>query len=73
LASTGRDNKATKIPMVFVFIVTFIALIQLIINNFSAGNILLGVLGCLLLLLALVLIYQAYKAMNGIKRNSVLK
>lgn len=73
LANTGRDNKATKIPMVFVFIVTFIALIQLIINNFSAGNILLGVLGCLLLLLAVVLIYQAYKAMNGIKRSSALK
>jgi len=72
LANAGKSNNATKIPMIFVFIVTIIALTQLIISNFAAGNVLLGILSCLLLLLALVLIYQAYKTMSGIK-NSVLK
>jgi len=70
LAAIGKDNTATKLPMFFMFAVTLTALATLITKNFGAGNVLLGIIGALLFVLALVLAYQAYKVLTaGDKRS----
>ncbi len=64
LAAIGKDNTATKLPMFFMFAVTLTALVTLITKNFGAGNVLLGIIGFLLFVLALILTYQAYKVLT---------
>lgn len=71
LAAMGKDNTATKIPMFFMFAVTLSALGTLIFKNFGAGNQLLGGIGTLLFILAIVLAFQAYKVLSGTKKNSI--
>ncbi|MCF8011029.1 MAG: carbon starvation protein A [Clostridiales bacterium] len=65
LAKSGKNNNFTKYPMIFMFAVTLSALVQLIVKNFSGGSVLLGTVGTLLFILAIVLAVQAYKALQS--------
>ncbi|SKC65258.1 carbon starvation CstA family protein [Maledivibacter halophilus] len=69
LKKSGREYKMAIIPMVFMFAVTLVALIQLMIANL--GNILLLLLSVALFILAIVLIIQSQKAFKEI--DSVAK
>ncbi len=59
LAHKGIENRFVVLPMVFMFVVTIVALSQLLWTNFQAQNWVLTVLSSLLLGLAFVLIAQA--------------
>ena len=63
LKEMGKEYKQVVIPMVFMFAVTLVALIQLIIANLQ--NYILLFFAVALFILALVLISQAYKAFKG--------
>jgi len=67
LAKIGKDNKATLIPMLFMFAVTLTALGTLVLKNFGAGNILLAIIGTILFLLAIVLGVFGYKVLSNLK------
>ncbi|MDD2481933.1 MAG: carbon starvation protein A [Lutispora sp.] len=66
-ANKGQNYKMTMIPMIFMFAVTLSALVILIRNFFSAGNILLGCMAIVLFALAIVLIYTATNVMKNNK------
>lgn len=65
LMKVGRSYAMALIPMVFMFIVTISALCILIYQNLIAGgSIILGVLGAVLLIVALMLLVEAYKQLK---------
>lgn len=68
LAGLGRDNRATLFPMVFMVIVTLTALGFLIQQNLAKGNLVLGVPGILLFVLAIFLVIEAVNVLNKIKK-----
>ncbi len=77
LKQTNRSNKMIIIPMVFMVLVTMIALILLIKDNivsimgsdFDSGNIILVVLSSGLFVLALIFIKYAYTALTKTNEN----
>lgn len=60
LARKKQTNWFVKIPMVFMFVVTISALINLIYSNFLDANYKLGVIAVLLLALALTMTWRAW-------------
>lgn len=61
LIKVGRTYVMALIPMIFMFIVTISALGILIYKNlFAGGSIMLGVLGAVLLIVAILLLIEAY-------------
>lgn len=67
LAHMGKKYTATYIPMVFMMIITVTALINLVFNNFGKGNILLGSISILLLVLASFVVYEGFQALGRFK------
>lgn len=61
LKNTGKNYKMLVVPMVFMLIVTLVALIFLIKANIAAGNWILVIFPAILFVLALVLAVQGYK------------
>ena len=64
LARMGKDNRFTKYPMVFMFLVTLSALGITIMQTLSAGNYLLMIIAALLFILAVVLACLANSALK---------
>ena len=64
LKKIGRNYIMFVIPIVFMFIVTILALILLIKTNYLAGNYILVGFPVALLILAFILIYQAIKVLS---------
>ncbi|MDK2824700.1 MAG: carbon starvation protein [Clostridia bacterium] len=69
LANIGKNNKATLIPMLFMFAVTLTALVTLVTKNLGAGNILLAVIGAILFCLAIVLGIFGYRVLSNLKET----
>lgn len=72
LSKNGKKTMVTILPMIFMFIVTLTALV-LLINKYLFGvekNFILGIIACILLVLAIVLIYEAYNTLVGNKKKS---
>lgn len=69
LASIGKNNKTTVLPMIFMFAVTLTALVTLVVQNMGKGNLLLSVIGAILFVLAIVLGFFGYKVLVGPKEN----
>lgn len=65
LKSMGKEYRMAAYPMMFMFAVTLVALVQLIFANLT--NYILLFFSVSLLILAIVLMVQAYKAFKGIK------
>jgi len=53
--------------MIFMFIVTFFALINLLFTNFAKGNYLLGSVSTVLIILAGFVVVEGMKAINKFK------
>ncbi len=70
LANSGKNNKMFIYPMVFMFAVTLTALALLIKTNIASGNLILVGFAIALLILALILIQQAYKVLSGKGKKS---
>lgn len=72
LSKNGKKTWATIIPMIFMFIVTLSALGLLIKQYlFSVDkNYILGIIACVLLVLSLVLIYEAYNTLVKNKKTA---
>ncbi|MDI9597787.1 MAG: carbon starvation protein A [Candidatus Caldatribacteriota bacterium] len=68
LAHLGKEYKVTYYPMVFMMVVTIVALINLVFNNFGKGNILLGSVSVLLLFLASFVVYEGFQALGRFKQ-----
>lgn len=66
LKNSGRNYKMVIIPMIFMFVVTVVALGQLIIKNLSpdGGSMILVAFPVLLLVLAIILAISAIKILN---------
>ena len=74
LLKIGRSYVMAIIPMVFMFIVTITALCILIYKNlFAGGTIALGILGLLLLIVAILLLIEAYNQLIKNKNKSTTK
>ena len=72
LKQAGKEYKMASIPMVFMFAVTLVALVQLMIAN--VGNVLLFGFAVALFILAIILIVQARKAFaEGAPSEAVAK
>lgn len=71
LAHLGKDIKVTYYPMVFMMIVTVAALINLVFTNFGKGNMLLGSISVLLLILAAFVVYEGFQAINRFKEEAL--
>ncbi|MFW6149435.1 MAG: carbon starvation protein A, partial [Atribacterota bacterium] len=67
LAHLGKSYKITYYPMLFMIIMTVVALINLVFTNFGKGNILLGSIAILLLILASFVVYEGLKALSKFK------
>lgn len=67
LAHLGKSYKITYYPMLFMIIMTVVALINLVFNNFGKGNILLGSIAILLLILASFVVYEGFQALGRFK------
>jgi len=67
LAHLGKNYKVTYYPMAFMMIVTIVALINLVFTNFGKGNVLLGSISILLLILASFVVYGGFQALNKFK------
>ena len=65
LKKSGKNHKMFTIPMIFMFIVTLLALIFLIKSNLAVGNMLLVVFPVLLFVLAIVLAYKGYQILSN--------
>ena len=57
--------------MVFMMIVTVAALINLVFTNFGKGNMLLGSISVLLLILAAFVVYEGFQAINRFKEDAL--
>ena len=64
LAKSGKKNLMTLIPMIFMFAVTLTALVLLAKNNFAGGNLVIGALALILVVLAIILIVTTNKAFS---------
>lgn len=69
LAHLGKNYKVTYYPMAFMMLVTVAALINLVFTNFGKGNILLGSISILLLILASFVVYNGFKALGRLKER----
>ena len=69
LAGLGRDNRATLYPMGFMLVVTLTALVFLIRENLAKGNLVLGIPGILLVVLAIFLVVEAVNVLGKIKKT----
>ncbi|SHI82240.1 carbon starvation protein [Dethiosulfatibacter aminovorans DSM 17477] len=65
LKNQGKDYKMFSIPMVFMFVVTFFALILLVKSNIASGNYILVVIGAILFVLAIVLAKQSWSVLTS--------
>lgn len=65
LKNQGKDYKMFSIPMVFMFVVTFFALILLVKSNMASGNYILVVIGAILFVLAIVLAKQSWSVLTA--------
>lgn len=70
LAHLGKNFKVTYYPMLFMLTVTIVALINLVFTNFGKGNVLLGVIAILLLILASFVVYEGYQAMGRFNKQA---
>jgi carbon starvation protein len=70
LAHLGKKYTATMYPMIFMIIVTVVALLTMVFQNFAKGNYLLGVMSLVLLILAGFVINEGMKAINKFKTMS---
>jgi carbon starvation protein len=64
LAHLGKQFKVTAYPMAFMMVVTIVALINLVFTNFGKGNVLLGSISILLLILASFVVYNGFQALS---------
>ncbi|MDD3655884.1 MAG: carbon starvation protein A [Atribacterota bacterium] len=69
LAHLGKNFKVTYYPMAFMMIVTIVALINLVFTNFGRGNVLLGTVSILLLILASFVVYSGFQALGKFKEK----
>ncbi|NEU05609.1 carbon starvation CstA family protein [Clostridium senegalense] len=70
LMKVGKNYTMVIIPMIFMFIVTVSALLILIYQNlFTGGSIILGILGALLLIVAIMLLIESYRQLKKLKNN----
>jgi carbon starvation protein len=69
LAHLGKNFKITYYPMAFMMIVTVVALINLVFTNFGRGNVLLGTVSILLLILASFVVYSGFQALGKFKEK----
>lgn len=69
LAQKGMKNAFTRYPMIFMFAVTITALINLIVKNILSQNYILAVIAVFLLIVAVVLAYQAFTKMRKLKEE----
>ncbi len=67
LAHLGKKYTVTLYPMIFMFIVTFFALINLLFTNFAKGNYLLGSVSTVLIILAGFVVVEGVQAINKFK------
>lgn len=67
LKSAGKEYRMASIPMVFMFAVTLVALVQLIIANLT--NYILLFFSVSLLVLAIILMIQAFKAFKNVDKK----
>jgi len=70
LAHMGKKYTATLYPMVFMILVTVVALITMVFQNFGKGNYLLGCVSLVLLILAGFVINEGMKAINKFKTKA---
>jgi carbon starvation protein len=70
LAHMGKKYTATLYPMIFMIIVTIVALILMVFQNFAKENYLLGIMSLVLLVLAGFVINEGMKAINRFKTVS---
>ena len=70
LAHMGKKYTVTLYPMIFMIVVTVVALITMVFQNFAKGNYLLGVVSLVLLVLAGFVINEGIKAINKFKTMS---
>ena len=66
LKQSKLENRMVIYPMVFMFIVTFVALLQLIYKYFMGGNILVGSISVVLFVLAIALVLLSVKTFKKI-------
>lgn len=71
LKKSGREHRMATIPMVFMFAVTLVALVQLIFANLT--NPILLFFSVSILILAIILIFQAVKAFRDIDNDDIKK
>ncbi|NLY51063.1 MAG: carbon starvation protein A [Firmicutes bacterium] len=69
LAKLGRDNRVTFYPMIFMVVATLTALVFLIRDNLVKGNLVLGIPGILLFVLAIFLVIEATNTLSRIKKS----
>jgi carbon starvation protein len=69
LAYLGKSYKLTYYPMIFMMVMTIVALINLVFTNFGKGNILLGSVSVLLLILASFVVYRGFQALGKFKEK----
>ncbi|MDK2804783.1 MAG: carbon starvation protein [Peptostreptococcaceae bacterium] len=73
LAKSGKDNKMTVIPMIFMFAVTLSALALVAKNNLLGGNLVIAAIAAVLFILAIVLIVTTFKLFFGKKDKNTHK
>ena len=72
LARLGKKNAFTRYPMIFMFAVTIVALVTLIIKNISIKNYVLALVALFLLFVAVVLAVKAYGSMRKLSKKGDL-
>jgi len=70
LAHMGKKYVVTMYPMIFMIIVTVVALLTMVFQNFAKGNYLLGSVSVVLLILAGFVVNEGMKAINKFKTMS---
>ena len=70
LAHMGKKYTVTLYPMIFMIVVTVVALLTMVFQNFAKGNYLLAVTSLVLLILAGFVINEGMKAINKFKTTS---
>ena len=70
LAHLGKKYIVTFYPMIFMIIVTVVALLTMVFQNFAKGNYLLGGMSLVLLILAGFVINEGMRAINKFKTMS---
>ncbi len=70
LAHLGKKYTVTLYPMIFMIVVTVVALLTMVFQNFAKGNYLLAFTSLVLLILAGFVINEGMKAINKFKTTS---